>query len=34
MSLGDQIDALGRLKRILAGKKIAKTGLKSMKVRF
>lgn len=34
MSLGDQIEALGRLKRIMAGKKIAKTGLKSMRVRF
>lgn len=34
MSLTDQIDALGRLKRILAGKKIAKNGLKSVRVRF
>ena len=34
MSLTDQLNALGRLKRIWAGKKIAKTGLKSMRVRF
>ena len=34
LSLNDQLTALSRLKRILANQKIAKTGLKSMKVSF
>jgi len=34
LDLNDQLTALSRLKRILAGKKIAKTGLKSMRVSF
>jgi len=34
LDLNDQLTALSRLKRILAGKKIAKTGLKSMMVSF